>query len=218
MSIEINMNQEFSEGLFKLANILRAWDKNLEVYLVQALQIIGNRWMAEAKKRVPVDFGRLRQGILTETYKEASGTWTCAVGTNVPYGKYVEFGTKYIAGGKVQALGDGIDITDAQAVHAWPAKNFGSGDKVMQKSGRKDYFGGDILEWTGWRTRGGFVNEKTGEANKRLVDAWHKAFDAGSQQEEMPWLRTSFNAIKAWAVEMLVEALRASGDQSRGAA
>ena len=41
------------------------------------------------------------------------------------YPVYVEFGTKYIAGGRVLALGFEPTITDAQAVKFWPAKNTG---------------------------------------------------------------------------------------------
>lgn len=204
--IEITMHQEFSQELLKLADLLRAWDKNLEQYLVSALKVIANRWLAEAKKRVPVDMGTLRSRILSEVYKDSSG-WVCAVGTNVAYGKFLEFGTKYIAGGLVQKLGDSIDITDEQAIHAWPAKNFGSGAEIVKKGVK-----------TGWRERGGYINERTGEANKPLANAWTKAFSGGSPQEEMPWLRTSYSAVKTWAIEMLAEALRSSGESSKGAA
>ena len=120
--IEITLHQEFSQELKKLADLLRAWDKSCLDGIIKALKIIGQRWKAEAVKRVPVDTGNLKNRILTETYKDG-GDWTTAVGTNVPYGKWLEFGTEHIAGGRVLALGDGIDITDSQAIKDWPAKS-----------------------------------------------------------------------------------------------
>ena len=121
--IEITLHQEFAQELKKLADMLRAWDKSCLDGIIKALKIIGQRWKAEAVKRVPVDTGNLKNRILTDTYKEAGGDWTTAVGTNVPYGKWLEFGTEYIAGGRVMALGNGIEINDSQAIKDWPAKS-----------------------------------------------------------------------------------------------
>lgn len=185
--IEITLHTEFSQELRKLADMLRAWDKSLLDDVVKALKIIGKRWQAEAIKRVPVDTGNLKQRILTETYKDGSGDYTTAVGTNVPYGKWLEFGTKFIAGGRVEALGDSINITDDQAVKIWPAKNVG------------------------------FVDNLTGKANARAVAAAWKNHDAGNPQEQMPWLRPSFNAVKSWAIELLKEAMLPPGQRGKAA-
>lgn len=199
--IEIVMHQELAQELKRLSDMLKAWDKSCLDQIIKALKVIGTRWQSEAKKRVPVDYGTLRQRILTETYKETGGDWTTAVGTNVPYGKWLEFGTKHIAGGHVLALGQGIDVTDAQAIKIWPAKNFGSG----------------TLKKDGWRSRGGFINEKTGVANARAVEAQNKNYALGNTGEEMPWLRTSFNAVKSWAVEMLKEAMLPPSERGKKA-
>jgi hypothetical protein len=173
--IKITLDVQFSKDLASLADFFRSWDKSLLDNLVRVLKTIGVRWKGEAQKRVPVDEGTLKQRILYEVFKEA-GNWICAVGTNVPYGKFLEFGTKWIAGGRVQALGEGSDITDAQAIKNWPAKN------------------------------AGFVDEKTGVANQAAVSASLRAHQRGSPQEEMPWLRSSLSAIKAWAIQAIIEA------------
>ena len=186
--IEITLHQEFAQELKSLADMLRAWDKSCLDQIIKALKVIGQRWKAECVKRVPVDTGNLKNRILTETYKEAGGDWTTAVGTNVPYGKWLEFGTTHIAGGRVKALGTGIDVTDSQAIKVWSAKN------------------------------AGFVDPTTGVANARAVYAHWIRFEAGSPQEQMPWLRPAFNAIKGWAVEMLKEAMLPPGQQGKGAA
>ena len=70
--IEITLHQEFAQELKKLADMLRAWDKSCLDGIIKALKIIGQRWKAEAVKRVPVDTGNLKNRILTDTYKEAA--------------------------------------------------------------------------------------------------------------------------------------------------
>jgi hypothetical protein len=200
-NFDITMHQEFAQELTKLADMLRTWDSSLMTNLIRVLRIVGKRWQGEAIKRVPVDFGTLKERILTETYQEGN-SFTTACGTNLPYGKYVEFGTRTIAGGRVLALGDGPDITDAQAIKLWPAKNFGSGA---------------INPKTGSRERGGFINETTGKANMRAVSADLRRHERGAPSEQMPWLRPSLNAIKSWAIEMIQEAM-IPPSQGRGAA
>lgn len=162
--IQIDMNQEFANELNKLAAYLRAWGKACESNLIKALKAIAYRFKSEAVKRVPVDMGNLKNRILSDVYK-VGRDWIAAVGTNVPYGKFLEFGTKYIAGGRVQSLGEGIEITDAQAITDWPAKDGGIGAAKNHPKG-------------------------------------------GSSAEQMPWLRPAFNAIKSWAVAMLIEAAK----------
>lgn len=175
--IRVTLDSAFSKELQALANLLRSWDKNIVSRLQAALREIGNRWKSEAAKRVPVDTGNLKQRILTEVFQEF-GNWTVACGTNVPYGKYLEFGTKFIAGGRVLALGSDPNIGDGQAITNWPAKN------------------------------ADFVNPITGIANAVAVAQSLKAHNRGSPQEEMPWLRSSLQAIVPWAVSMLIQAAR----------
>lgn len=152
--IRITLDTSFARDLQTLADMLRTWDAKLIPRLQTALAVIGQRWKAEAVKRVPTDTGNLRNRILTEVFNDL-GNWTVACGTNVPYGKYLEFGTKFIAGGKVLAIGDNPIVTDDEAVKSWPA----------------------------------------------LVK------DGGSR-EQMPWLRTSMQAIIQWAVQVLSDAAK----------
>lgn len=173
--IRITLDSAFGRDLKNLADFLRSWDKSLLDRLQKALAVIGQRWKAEAVKRVPVDTGNLKQRILTEVFQEF-GNWTVACGTNVPYGKFLEFGTKFIAGGKVLRFGDNPIVTDADAIKWWPAKN------------------------------AGFVNEDTGKAYSGAVAASLRNHERGGPQEEMPWLRSSLAAITQWAVQVLADA------------
>ena len=96
-----------------------------------ALRRIGEAQKAEAQKRAPVDTGRLGQAIFTNTFQSGEN-FTMEVGTNIKYAVYVEFGTKHIAGGRVKALGDKVEITEAQAIKLWPAKNAG----ILNREGK----------------------------------------------------------------------------------
>lgn len=55
----------------------------------RALEIIGGKAESYAKKRCPVDTGRLRNSITHQRYDEN----TEVIGTNVEYAPYVELGT-----------------------------------------------------------------------------------------------------------------------------
>ena len=56
----------------------------------KALMICGNNWENHAKDLVPVDTGRLKNSLTHEMPNDN----TVAVGTNVEYAQYVEFGEK----------------------------------------------------------------------------------------------------------------------------
>ncbi len=129
---DITLHESFARELRSLANVFRAWDRESSVNLRKTMRVICQRFRAEAIKRVPVGHMKTKQGnivttgqlkklILDEVEELVSGV-IGRVGTNIPYGVYTEFGTEYIAGGRVKALGDGVDITDAQAIKDWPAK------------------------------------------------------------------------------------------------
>lgn len=91
---------------------------------------VGINWKAKAIERVPVDTSNLKQHVVTNTtFDKGTGEIETEVGTNVEYGVYVEFGTDYIAGGAVKRLGDGPNVTDADAVRVWAAKNAGLVDE-----------------------------------------------------------------------------------------
>ena len=81
------------EGLKKLNTLLeelkKALPQDVEYALGRGLLILED----EAKILCPVDVGRLRESITTETQQQADSTVTGAVGTNVEYAAYVEYGT-----------------------------------------------------------------------------------------------------------------------------
>lgn len=58
-------------------------------YIQQKLLQVGLKIEAEAKKRCPVDTGRLRASINTQK----TGKMQVQVGSNVEYAPYVEYGT-----------------------------------------------------------------------------------------------------------------------------
>lgn len=135
--MQVTLHEGFAKELENLADAIDQWSEDSRRRLVQAHRKIGERHKAEAVKRVPVDEGRLRNGIITRTHHNASMTDVLTeTGTNVRgYPVYLEFGTRFIAGGRVLALGDGIAITDAEAVKDWPAKSAGQ-DGRIDKRGR----------------------------------------------------------------------------------
>jgi hypothetical protein len=127
--LEIMLHRQFADQLLNLSKELRRWGAQAEERLLKAHRRIEQRFIAEAKRRVPVDTGTLRQRIIGNTYSE-NGQIVTEVGTNIPgYPVYLEFGTEHIAGGAVKALGDDPGITDAQAIKDWPAKRAELKDK-----------------------------------------------------------------------------------------
>lgn len=73
----------------KVNNIDRAKAECAEA-VKKALMICGNNWENHAKDLVPVDTGRLKNSLTHEMKDED----TVAIGTNVEYAKYVEFGDR----------------------------------------------------------------------------------------------------------------------------
>ena len=112
----------FDASVKQLEARLQGWMKAVEPQAEQAMKQIAQRWQAEAQTRVPVDTATLEDRILQNVYKE-NGVIVAEVGSNIEYAAYLEFGTDYIAGGRVKALGMGPEITDAQAIKSWPAKD-----------------------------------------------------------------------------------------------
>lgn len=120
----------FDTDARQLAFRVERWSERVEQRTERALQVIGVDWRDRAKERVPVSAnddtigGSLESHIFHNVYTEGiARTVTLEVGTNIPYGVYIEFGTRYIAGGAVLALGFGPEVTDAMAVKDWPAKD-----------------------------------------------------------------------------------------------
>jgi hypothetical protein len=105
--------------------------REISVRIEKILWEIMFKLQREAKRRVPVDTGFLRNSIninVTTRPSEAVGE----IGTHVIYGVYLEYGTKWIAGGAVKALGTSPEITDAEAIKSWPAlvERGGSGQQM----------------------------------------------------------------------------------------
>lgn len=177
------------EGLRAFQRAVQGWSKRGRQRLVAAHKRIGYRHKSEAVKRVPVDESRLKPAILTSTFEDSNGV-TTETGTNVPYGEYVEFGTRYIAGGRVLALGPGVIVTDTQAIKLWPAKVLGSG--AIGKGGFRS---------------GARISTTTGKANTRVVAAIEARMARGGSDEQMPWLRPAFESMRRWAIQQIDDAL-----------
>lgn len=136
-SVQMSLGETFSRQLSELAKLLRNHTRDTEQKLTTAFRKIGVRWRSEAVKRVPVDEGTLKQRIVSNTYK-ADGELITEVGSNVAYAPFLEFGTRYIAAGNVLRLGLDPEVTDAQAIKIWPAKNSGitNADGSLNRAGR----------------------------------------------------------------------------------
>lgn len=167
--MQITLLKDFQAQCMAFAQYLRDVAKQQSVDLEKSFRRAGQRWRSGAVKRVPVDEGTLKQRIVTNTYREGLDLVT-EVGTNVPYGVHLEFGTDKIAGGRVKALGLDEQITDSMAVHDWPAKRGEAGP------------GTSSMHTTDRLGRGRLRNAKG-------------RFLKGSPQEQMPWLRPAFMEI-----------------------
>lgn len=145
-----SLGEGFSRALNEFAGVIRQWPTNVERNLLSAHKRIGKRWHAGAVKRVPVDESTLKQRIVTNTSRQGQ-QFVTEVGTNVPHGVYVEFGTRHIAGGRVLALGSGADISDADAITSWPAKDGGiGGNQRVQAAIQRRHARGDRDEQMPW--------------------------------------------------------------------
>jgi hypothetical protein len=119
------LGHQFAEDCIQLEKRIGKWSDGATKNLKRVHEIVGVRWKAEAVKRVPVDTSRLKQQINKNVYQDGQFVFVTEVGTNVKdYPIYLEFGTSHIAHGAVLALGTSTEITDAQAIHTWPAKEF----------------------------------------------------------------------------------------------
>lgn len=113
-------------GLDAFAESLRRFGEEAEQELEREMEVIAARWAAEARRRVPVETGALGATLLHESGRQGS-EFFAAVGSNQEYAPHIEFGTEWIAGGAVKAIGTAPDVTDSQAVRSWPAKDEGGG-------------------------------------------------------------------------------------------
>lgn len=161
------------------AQAIAFWGTETQARLKRAHKWAGQLWVAEAKKRCPVDEGRLRSSIRTNTYSDSYGILITEVGTNVEYGVYVEFGTKWIANGAVLRIGLRPDVNDAQSIHWWRAK---AGDAFDVDDVSIAHRGGKLV------TLGG------GEA--------------AGPQEQMPWLRSAWSVCRPKVIQWFSDAMQ----------
>lgn len=170
--MKIVLSKSLLRDLKRLSLALNRWDAEGRRKTEQTYRKYGLLWQAGAKRRVPVDEGRLEKGIhAPKPHWEGGLVLTQEVGTNVEYGPFLEFGTDRIAGGRVKALGEDPNITDQQAIHTWPAKE---AEAIEGTSASIDTSGG---------------------AQGRLRNSSGR-FVRAKPQEQMPWLRPAFMEIR----------------------
>lgn len=186
MSEFISVGKQFFDDVYDLELIVKNWQSASRNELFKTFRRIGVAWKAEAMKRIPVKTGMARQHVVTNTYWENEELYT-ETGTNLvndegeSYPSFLEFGTDHIAGGKVKALGNSPLINDLQAIHTWPAKEADETDQTSASIRKID--GGSVL-----RNKQGSV--------------------VGGPQEQMPWLRPSFNRIRDWSMDQIINAVK----------
>lgn len=177
----ITLGQEFTRDCVALENRIGQWSKDLKAKLRAVHKEVGMMWAAGAVKRVPVDTSTLKNRILHNVYIDNQYVYVTEVGTNIPeYPIDLEFGTKWIAKGAVLALGTSTQITDQQAIHIWPAK-------------------------AGVDFHADYTSVSINTQDERLNLAGNLAGPnkKGGPQEQMPWLRPAFNAIKTIVIDSL---------------
>lgn len=112
------------QGADQFNSMLARKIREIEPTVLKAFTVICVKWEYEAKRRVPVETGLLRNKITHEVGRDSEGLFG-AVGSDQKYAVYIEFGTKWIAAGNVKRLGLNPEITDSQSIKIWPAKNEG---------------------------------------------------------------------------------------------
>ena len=155
--LEVVLGPELPRALEAFERALNQWAVDVEKRLKRLFARAGERWKRGAKRRVPVGpsrktahgtvvGGTLRNSIQSNVFT-SFGLIGVEVGTNVrEYPEYVEFGTRYIAGGRVKALGLNPEITDAQAITTWPAKEE-SGAQREQMPWLRPAWASDTRDW-----------------------------------------------------------------------
>lgn len=85
------------EGLQELNQEFNDLENALTQEVITALMRGGMIIEADAKRRCPVDTGRLRASLTTDVEREGKTTFVLKVGTNVEYASFVENGTSRMA-------------------------------------------------------------------------------------------------------------------------
>ena len=116
-------------GALRFQKALLTAGTTLKVGVRKGLVKIAMAVQQRAQRRVPVgatitgsiEPGTLRQSIRWEIIGTSATMMEARIGTNEDYGVFLEYGTDRIAKGDVKKLGLGDEITDADAIHSWPA-------------------------------------------------------------------------------------------------
>jgi len=77
---------------------------------VKGVNYVATKWLREIVRHCPVDTGLLRQSFQmrpASMSEAAAGVIEASVGTNVPYAVFLEYGTRFIAGGAVASWAPG---------------------------------------------------------------------------------------------------------------
>ena len=85
------------EGLQELNQEFNDLENALTQEIITALMRGGMIIETDAKRRCPVDTGRLRASLTTDVEREGKTTFVLKVGTNVEYASFVETGTSRMA-------------------------------------------------------------------------------------------------------------------------
>lgn len=196
-------------GLDNIDALAERWQDDLAKKAEGLMRRLAFRWHAEAVKRAPVKTGMLRNTLLHNIFYESGsarfGPIVAEVGTNIsepePYGEFVEFGTKRIAGGAVLAIGPRPDVDDFDAVHTWPAKEFDATAETSHEIVHNEGLTG-VLAFGASAHEGLGSKIKTGNFRGRLLNEAGELLKA-RPQEQMPWLRPAFFHIRDWVMKEL---------------
>jgi hypothetical protein len=137
-------------------------------------------WKRDIVRHVPVDVGLLRESFGTAlAHKGQLPYLEAAVGTNVPYAVYLEFGTRYIASGQVLNWSSG-----QPPIYDWPAKR---ADATLDRT---------VLEI-----------DSEGRGRNAMGAAFRKGASQTSGAEFMPYMRGSWPLTEKVLIPRLVNAL-----------
>lgn len=85
------------EGLEEARRALEEVIRASKGAIPEALEMIGQQWETEVKRRAPLRTGRLRRSYVYEVGSGAGGTYV-ELASNLVYAPFQEFGTRYIVG------------------------------------------------------------------------------------------------------------------------
>lgn len=110
-----------AESLFKaspqLGHLVQARMQRALQRIFERLWKWAEQWSHDAARVTPVETGQLRRSYFVTTLRTGN-TFTIILANHLEYGKWLEFGTRYIAHGHVEAWQYG-----QPPIMSWPAKD-----------------------------------------------------------------------------------------------